>query len=103
MEHAALSLPLPHLKDEHIFGTRENPAATKHQCTSPKHQPHDQERTKTQYDKRRKTMLAKRRYKVRVLAQTIPTTPTATAPVNSTTYFPTVTTASTQTPVVNPL
>ena len=51
-------------------------------------------------DKKRRTILAKRRYKVRVLDQPIPTTPTSTTPVNSTAPTPTVATASTQTPVV---
>ena len=44
--------------------------------------------------KRRRTMVAKRRYKVRVLTQPTPTTPTSTAPT------PTVATVSTQTPIV---
>ena len=43
-------------------------------------------------DKRRKTMIAKRRYKVRVLTQPTPSMPTSTAPA------PTVATVSTQTP-----
>ena len=52
-------------------------------------------------DKKRRTRApAKRRYKVRVIAQPLPTTPTLTAPVNP---IPTLTvatfTASTQTPV----
>ena len=51
-------------------------------------------------DRRRKTMLAKGRYKLRVLAQPIPTTPTPTTPVNSTAPIPTVATASTQMPIV---
>ena len=42
-------------------------------------------------------MLAKRKYKVRVLAKPVPTTPTA--PVNSTAPGPTVATTSTQVPV----
>ena len=42
-------------------------------------------------------MLAKRKYKVRVLAHPVPTTPTA--PVNSTAPTPTVATTSTQMPV----
>ena len=46
-------------------------------------------------DKRR-TMLTKRKYKVRVIAQPIPTTPSPTAPVNSTAPNPTVATVSTQ-------
>ena len=45
-------------------------------------------------DKRRKTMIAKRRYKVRVLTQPTPSIPTSTAPT------PMVATVSTQTPVV---
>ena len=45
-------------------------------------------------DKRRKTMIAKRRYKVRVLTQPTPSTPTSTVPT------PTVATVSTQTPMV---
>ena len=48
---------------------------------------------KTNY-KRKTTMLAKRRYKVRVITQPTPTTPTQTAPT------PTVATTSTQMPVV---
>ena len=45
-------------------------------------------------DKRKRTMIAKRGYKVRILAQPVPTTTTPTAPT------PTVATASTQAPVV---
>ena len=45
-------------------------------------------------DKRRKTMIAKRRYKLRVLTQPTPSTPTSTAPA------PTVATVSTQTLMV---
>ena len=45
-------------------------------------------------DKKRRTMLAKRRYKVKVIAQPIPTTPTPTAQVKSTAPTPT------QTPMV---
>ena len=48
-------------------------------------------------DKRKKTMLTKRKYKVRVLAQLVPTT--LTTPVNSTATAPTVASTSTQTPV----
>ena len=44
-------------------------------------------------DKRRKTVIAKRRYKVRVLTQPTPSTPTLTAPT------PMVVTVSTQTPM----
>ena len=44
-------------------------------------------------DKRRKTMIVKRRYKLRVLTQPTPSTPTSTAP-------PTVITVSTQIPMV---
>ena len=44
-------------------------------------------------------MIAKRGYKVRVLAQPVPTTTTPTTPVNSTAPTPTVATASTQMPV----
>ena len=51
-------------------------------------------------DKKRRTMLAKRRYKVKVVAQPIPTTPTPTAPVNSTAPTTTVATASSQMPMV---
>ena len=51
-------------------------------------------------DKRRRTVLTMRKYKVRVIAQPIPTTPTPTAPVYSTTPTPTVTTVSTQIPMV---
>ena len=54
-------------------------------------------------EKKRKTIVpAKRRYKVRVIAQPIPTTPTPTAPVNltPTVPMPTVATTSTQTPMV---
>ena len=47
-------------------------------------------------DKRRRTVLTKRKYKVRVIAQPIPKTPTPTASVNSTAPTPTVATASTQ-------
>ena len=52
--------------------------------------------------KRRARVPAKRRYKVRVIAQPIPTTPIPTAPVNLTPTVPTptVATTSTQTPVV---
>ena len=48
--------------------------------------------------KRRTRVLTKRRYKVRIIAQPIPTTPTPAAPVNSTQTAPTptVATASTQ-------
>ena len=52
-------------------------------------------------DKRRRTMLTKRSYKVRVIAKPIPTTPSPTTPVNSTAPTPTIATASTQTPMVN--
>ena len=45
-------------------------------------------------DKRRRTMKAKRRYKVRVLTQPTPSIPTSTAPT------PTVATVSTRTPTV---
>ena len=45
-------------------------------------------------DKRKRTMLTKRRYKVRVIAQPTPTTPTPNAPI------PTVATTSTQMSVV---
>ena len=45
-------------------------------------------------DKRRRTVLTKRRYRVRVIAQPTPATPTSTAPT------PTVATTSTQTPMV---
>ena len=45
-------------------------------------------------DKRKRTMIAKRRYKVRVLTQPTPSTPTSTAP------SPTVATVSTKTPVI---
>ena len=48
-------------------------------------------------DKRKRTMLAKRRDKVRVLSQPVPTTPTT--PLNSTAPTPTVATTSTQMPV----
>ena len=48
----------------------------------------------------RRTVLAKRKYKVTVIAQPIPTNPTPTAPVNSTAPTPTIATASTQMPVV---
>ena len=51
-------------------------------------------------DKRRRTMLAKRRFKVRVLAQPIPTNPTPTTPVNSSASTSKVATTSTQMPVV---
>ena len=51
-------------------------------------------------NKRGRTVLAKRRHKVRVLAQLIPTNPTPTMPVNSTAPTPTVSTTSTQIPVV---
>ena len=54
-------------------------------------------------DKKRRTGApVKRKYKVRVIAQPIPTTPTPTTPVNSTPTVPTptVVTTSTQTPVV---
>ena len=54
-------------------------------------------------DKKRRTRApVKRRYKVRVIAQPIPTTPTPTAPVNltPTVSTPTVATTSTQTPMV---
>ena len=44
------------------------------------------------HDKRRKTMIAKRRYKVRVLTQPTPSTPTSTAPTHM------VATVNTQTP-----
>ena len=47
-------------------------------------------------DKRKKTMIAKRRHKVRVLTQPTPSTPTSTAPA------PTIATVSTQTPLVRP-
>ena len=52
--------------------------------------------------KRRTRVPTKRRYKVRVIAQAIPTTPMPTTPVNltPTVPIPTVTTTSTQTPVV---
>ena len=45
-------------------------------------------------DKRRKTMIAKRRYKVRVLTQPTPSTPASTTPI------PMLATVSTQTPMV---
>ena len=45
-------------------------------------------------DKGRRTMIFKRRYKVRVLSQPTPSTPTSTVPA------PTVATVSTQTPTV---
>ena len=48
-------------------------------------------------DKQKKTMLANRKYKVRVLAQPVPMTPTA--PVNSTVPAPTIATTSTPMPV----
>ena len=48
-------------------------------------------------DKREKTILTKRNYKVRVLAHPVPATPTT--PVHSTAPAPMVTTTSTQTPV----
>ena len=48
-------------------------------------------------DNRMKTILTKRKYKMRVLAQPVPASPTA--PVNSTTPAPMVATTSTQTPV----
>ena len=54
-------------------------------------------------DKKSRTRApVKRRYKVRVTAQPIPTTPTPTVPVNSTATVstPTVATTSTQIPVV---
>ena len=44
-------------------------------------------------DKRRRTMITKRRYKVKVLIQATPSTPTSTTPA------PTVATVSTQTPI----
>ena len=50
-------------------------------------------------DKKR-TALTKRRYRGRVIAQPIPTTPTPTTPVNSTALTPTVVTSSTQIPKV---
>ena len=45
-------------------------------------------------------MLTKRKYKVRVIAQPIPTTPTPSTPVNWTTDTSTVATVSTQMPMV---
>ena len=48
-------------------------------------------------EKRKKTVLTKRKYKMRVLAQPVPTIPTT--PVNSTAPAPTVATTSTQMPV----
>ena len=53
-------------------------------------------------NKRRTRVPAKRRYKVRVIAQPIPTTPTPTAPVNSApiVHPPTIATNSIQMPVV---
>ena len=52
--------------------------------------------------KRRTIVLAKRRYKVKVIAQPIPTTPMPTTPVNSTPTvpIPTVATTFTQTPII---
>ena len=51
-------------------------------------------------DKRRRTVLTKRRYKVRVIVQPIPTTQTPTAPLNSAAPTTTVATPPTQTPLV---
>ena len=50
-------------------------------------------------DKRKRTMITKRGYKWRVLAQPVPTTTTPTAPVNSPAPTTTVATTSTQMPV----
>ena len=110
LEHKALSLHIPHLKDENIFGTREKawsqtkaPTQTQLQQTQPQpstnaHPQNTNPMTRKApgpkaSDKRKRTMLAKRRYKVRVLTQPIPSSPTLTAPT------PTVATTSTQMPV----
>ena len=53
-------------------------------------------------DKRKRILLTKSRYKVRVLVQPIPTTPIPTAPVNSTAPTSAVGTTSTQIPVTRP-
>ena len=51
-------------------------------------------------DKRKRNVLTKLRYKVKVLIQPVPTTATPTQQVNSIAPTPTVATASTQMPVV---
>ena len=115
LEHKAQSVPLPHPKYEDLPGIggqtwsqnqalMPNPVTTKYQCPSPKNNPISRKAPgpKMNEKKRRTRVPAKRRYKVRVIAQPIPTNPTPTTPVNSTLTVPTptVATTSTQMPVV---
>ena len=115
LEHKALSIPLPHPEDENILGIgREtwtqvlspatNPSQNKSICNKINHnQPNQapspesgnpQDPKQMSLTKEEKTMIVKRRYKVRVLIQPTPSTPTATAPT------PMVATVSTQTLIV---
>ena len=114
LEHKVPSLPLPQPEVESISRSGKktwsqvqaptpNPAttslyATKPTKTSPtKHQTHSQEIPRTQnkcHRQKKKDMIAKRRYTVRVLSQPAPSTPASTAPTHM------VTAVSTQTPVV---
>ena len=77
-----------------------NPATNKHQHPPQNTNPMTGKAPGPKTNDKRRTMLAKRRYKVRVIAQPIPTIPTPTTPINSTAPSPTVATTSTQMPVV---
>ena len=71
--------------------TQPQPSTSSH---SPKNNPTTRKVQGSKTNDKRRTVLAKRRYKVRIIAQPTPTIPTPTAPT------PTVATTSTQTPVV---
>ena len=113
MEHKALSPPLSHLKDEDISrirGPKPSPQPQTQLQPSTSLPPQNNNPMirkapgpKMSEQKKRRTIVpAKRRYKVRVIVQLIPTTPMPTTPVNltPTVPIPTVATTSTQMPMV---